>query len=164
MLQNADPNVLKAAGVIFSLLVLYLGVKVSPAIVFVLGTCIGMLLFSIYLATWVLRKDEGTNDMQEVRGSGGWRGVREGELRTLVLQFWTNDMQEGRGSGGRGEGVREGGVQDTGPVILEPRHAGGAQGRPPRLPEVGIRVGGVQGPALPPALPPFCSPCSILLC
>lgn len=47
---------------------LYLGVKVSPAIVFVLATCLGMLLFSVYLATWVLKKDEGSSDMQEVGG------------------------------------------------------------------------------------------------
>ena len=66
-IQGLDSRVLKGLGLLGALLVIYLGVKVSPAIVFVLSTCIGMLLFAIYLANWVLRKDEGTADMQEVR-------------------------------------------------------------------------------------------------
>ncbi len=73
LIQGLDRRVLKGAGLVGALMVLYLGVKVSPAIVFVLGTCIGMLLFAIYLATWVLRKDEGTPDMQEVSGDAAAR-------------------------------------------------------------------------------------------
>ena len=74
LVQGTDSRVFKGAGLVGALMVLYLGVKVSPAIVFVLGTCIAMLLFSIYLATWVLRKDEGTTDMQEV-GAIGRRSI-----------------------------------------------------------------------------------------
>lgn len=97
-IQRVDRRVLKGAGLVFSLMVLYLGIKVSPAIVFVLGTCIAMLLFSIYLATWVLRKDEGTADMQEVRQGGGAadgarRGAGAAPWRCLQLGGTRHAMQ-----------------------------------------------------------------------
>ena len=52
-----------------SALALYLGALASGVIVFVLATCLVMLLFAVYLARWVVNKDEGTADMQEVSGT-----------------------------------------------------------------------------------------------
>ena len=51
-----------AAGI----LTLYLGALSSGVIIFVLATCLVMLAFAAYLARWVVSKDEGTADMQEV--------------------------------------------------------------------------------------------------
>lgn len=50
---------------------LYVGIKTSWIVIFVLSTCLSMLGFAGYLCTWVLAKDEGTPDMREVikRGS-----------------------------------------------------------------------------------------------
>ena len=45
---------------------LYLALRTSLALVGVLVTCMLMLLFAVYLAQWVMAKDEGTVDMQEV--------------------------------------------------------------------------------------------------
>ena len=65
-LASADPRVaLAAAGALF-LLVLYLALRTSATLVAVLLICAGMLGFAAYLARWVMAKDEGTVDMQEV--------------------------------------------------------------------------------------------------
>ena len=45
---------------------LYLAFRTSLTLVGVLVTCMVMLLFAVYLAQWVMAKDEGTVDMQEV--------------------------------------------------------------------------------------------------
>lgn len=68
-LAQVDPRVLYIAAAVFGLVVLYLGAHVSFVDVFVLITCFGMLVFAGWLATWVMNKDEGTVDMQEVRFS-----------------------------------------------------------------------------------------------
>lgn len=61
-----DPKVLYVAAAIFGLVVLYLGAHTSFVGVFVLVTCFVMLVFAGWLAKWVMAKDEGTVDMQEV--------------------------------------------------------------------------------------------------
>ena len=57
---------LYVAAAIFGLVVLYLGAHTSFVGVFVLVTCFVMLVFAGWLAKWVMAKDEGTVDMQEV--------------------------------------------------------------------------------------------------
>lgn len=44
-----------------------MGAHTSLVGVFVLVTCFGMLIFAGWLAQWVMAKDEGTVDMQEVK-------------------------------------------------------------------------------------------------
>lgn len=66
MLATTDPKVAYVLGAAFGLAVLYVGSRTSLAVVFVLLVCLGMLLFAGYLAKWVMAKDEGTVDMQEV--------------------------------------------------------------------------------------------------
>lgn len=46
--------------------IFYIGARTSPVIVFVFTICIISLLFSIYLAKWVLAKDEGPPEMAQV--------------------------------------------------------------------------------------------------
>lgn len=65
-LAKVDPKVLYAAAAILGLVVLYLGAHTSYVGVFVLVTCFVMLVFAGWLAQWVMAKDEGTVDMQEV--------------------------------------------------------------------------------------------------
>lgn len=48
-------------GVIF-----YIGASTSPIIVFVFSVCIISFVFSMYLAKWVLLKDEGPPEMVQV--------------------------------------------------------------------------------------------------
>ena len=67
-LASADPRVAAALAGAFFLLVLYLALRTSAALVGVLLVCAGMLGFAAYLARWVMAKDEGTVDMQEVGG------------------------------------------------------------------------------------------------
>ena len=75
-------RVLYTLGIAASALALYIGALSSGVIIFVLATCLVMLLFAIYLARWVIAKDEGTADMQEVSFSwtyplsAGWRPIR----------------------------------------------------------------------------------------
>lgn len=52
---------------VFTFFVLYVGFDTSVTLVFVISVCLTMLAFSFYLAKWVLQKDEGTKDMQDVR-------------------------------------------------------------------------------------------------
>lgn len=52
---------LLALGVIF-----YIGASTSPIIVFVFSVCIISFLVSMYLAKWVLAKDEGPPEMGQV--------------------------------------------------------------------------------------------------
>jgi hypothetical protein len=66
-LSHVDPKAAYTLAAIFGLAILYVGVRTSWAIVCVLLICLGMLAFAGYLAHWVMAKDEGTVDMQEVR-------------------------------------------------------------------------------------------------
>lgn len=58
----------------------YIGVNTSPVIVFVFSICTISLLFSIYLTSWVLAKDEGPPEMSEI--SDAIRDGAEGFFRT----------------------------------------------------------------------------------
>ena len=66
-LAGISPAVLYAILGICGVAMLYLAFRTSLALVGVLVTCMLMLLFAVYLAQWVMAKDEGTVDMQEVR-------------------------------------------------------------------------------------------------
>jgi hypothetical protein len=66
VLASADPRLLAGiAGVLF-LAVLLLALRTSATLVAVLLSCASMLGFAAWLARWVMAKDEGTVDMQEV--------------------------------------------------------------------------------------------------
>ncbi|KAK4742794.1 hypothetical protein SAY87_000795 [Trapa incisa] len=58
----------------------YIGASTSPVIVFVFSICIISLLMSIYLAKWVLAKDEGPPEMAQI--SDAIRDGAEGFFRT----------------------------------------------------------------------------------
>ncbi|GMH17542.1 hypothetical protein Nepgr_019383 [Nepenthes gracilis] len=60
--------------------IFYIGASTSPIIVFVFSICIISFLFSIYLAKWVLSKDEGPPEMAQI--SYAIRDGAEGFFRT----------------------------------------------------------------------------------
>lgn len=60
--------------------VLYVGASTSPIVVFVFCICTLSLFFSLYLAKWVLTKDEGPPEMSEI--SDAIRDGAEGFFRT----------------------------------------------------------------------------------
>jgi VIT1/CCC1 family predicted Fe2+/Mn2+ transporter len=66
VLANTSPMVLYALAAITGLAMFFLAAHTSLALVAVLLTCLLMLAFAVYLAQWVIAKDEGTVDMQEV--------------------------------------------------------------------------------------------------
>jgi H(+)-translocating pyrophosphatase len=84
LLRTVDPKVLQIAGGVAAISMLVIGVKVSYVLVLVLLTCIVMLGFATYLANWVLAKDEGTADMQEVS-----LAIREGAEGYFATQYGT---------------------------------------------------------------------------
>jgi len=84
LLRNVDPKVLQAAGAIAAIVILLIGFKVSFTLVLVLSTCIGMLGFASFLANWVLSKDEGTADMQDVSNA-----IRDGAEGYFATQYGT---------------------------------------------------------------------------
>lgn len=65
-------------------MILFIGFKVSFTIVLILATCLGMLAFAAHLAQWVLAKDEGTPDMQEVSNA-----IRDGAEGYFMTQYGT---------------------------------------------------------------------------
>lgn len=67
-----------------ALFILILGFSVSFTLVVVLTTCLGMLGFAGYLANWVLAKDEGTPDMQDVSNA-----IRDGAEGYFATQYGT---------------------------------------------------------------------------
>ncbi|EFN56974.1 hypothetical protein CHLNCDRAFT_143568 [Chlorella variabilis] len=81
---RVSPAAAKAGAAAFGLFALLAGLKVSLVIVAVLSVCIAMLLFSLFLATWVLRKDEGTADMQEIS-----LAIRDGAEGYFATQYGT---------------------------------------------------------------------------
>lgn len=83
-LRHVDPKVVQIAGVMAGILVLLIGIKVSFTLVFVLAVCLGMLAFAFYLASWVLMKDEGTSDMQEISNA-----IRDGAEGYFATQYGT---------------------------------------------------------------------------
>ena len=62
-----DQRLTLLLGMVFTFFVLYVGFEASVTLVFVIAVCLIMLAFAVYLANWVLQKDEGTKDMQDVR-------------------------------------------------------------------------------------------------
>ncbi len=66
---RANPGAAKAAAAAAVLLALLAGLRVSPVIAAVLVVCLVMLGVAFRLAAYVLEKDEGTADMQEVGAS-----------------------------------------------------------------------------------------------
>ncbi|XP_031389023.1 pyrophosphate-energized membrane proton pump 3 isoform X1 [Punica granatum] len=60
--------------------IFYIGASTSPIIVFVFSVCIISFLLSIYLAKWVLAKDEGPPEMAQI--SDAIRDGAEGFFRT----------------------------------------------------------------------------------
>eukprot|EP00210_Caulerpa_lentillifera_P004698 g4482.t1 len=69
---------------LFVSFVLCIGFMASPMLLFVISLCLGMLAFSFYLAQWVLQKDEGTKDMQDVSIA-----IREGAEGYFRIQYST---------------------------------------------------------------------------
>lgn len=80
-LARADPRAAAAGAAAAFLGVLFLAVRTSATLVGVLLVCAGLLGFAAWLARWVMAKDEGTVDMQEVRpqpiARWYWRACRQ---------------------------------------------------------------------------------------
>ena len=85
MLAHTSPVVLYAVSAIAGGAMLYLAFHTSYTLVAVLLTCLLMMLFAVHLAQWVMKKDEGTADMQEVRRGQTRRTASCGEP-------WTGDL------------------------------------------------------------------------
>ena len=80
--QHADPQQVKAAAAVGALVLFYLAVRTAWTAVFVIVACFASLAFAAYLAKWVLSKDEGTADMQEVSDA-----IREGADGFFATQY-----------------------------------------------------------------------------
>ena len=80
--QHADPQQVKAAAAVGALVLFYLAVRTAWTAVFVIMACFASLAFAAYLAKWVLSKDEGTSDMQEVSDA-----IREGADGFFATQY-----------------------------------------------------------------------------
>lgn len=66
MAGSVDRKVVLGLGTALALFFLYVGMRTSVTIIMVLVGCLLMLWFASYLAGWVLKKDEGPKEMQEV--------------------------------------------------------------------------------------------------
>ena len=82
--RKVDPQTLQVVGAVSALFLFILGFSVSFTIVLVLITCLSMLGFAAHLALWVMAKDEGTADMQEVS-----LAIRDGAEGYFVTQYGT---------------------------------------------------------------------------
>lgn len=80
--SSIPARLLYTLGIAFGALSLYIGALSSGVIVFVLSVCLIMILFAVYLARWVVAKDEGTAEMQEVS-----EAIREGAEGYLATQY-----------------------------------------------------------------------------
>ena len=80
--QHADPQQVKAAAAVGALVLFFLAVRTAWTAVFVMLACFASLAFAVYLAKWVLAKDEGTADMQEVSDA-----IREGAYGFFATQY-----------------------------------------------------------------------------
>ena len=65
-----------------ALVLFFLAVRTAWTAVFVMLACFASLAFAVYLAKWVLAKDEGTADMQEVSDA-----IREGADGFFATQY-----------------------------------------------------------------------------
>jgi len=77
---SLDTKVLYTIGFLFAICALTLGHQTNWTVFGIELVCMVMLMFAIYLAQWVLNKDEGTPDMAEV--SNAIRDGAEGFFRT----------------------------------------------------------------------------------
>lgn len=68
--------------------IFYIGASTSPVIVFVLSICIISFLFSIYLAKWVLAKDEGPPEMSQVNHSPKFAYLHVVPLSLIFILFY----------------------------------------------------------------------------
>lgn len=82
--RTVDPKTLQIAAGVLGFIILIIGWKVSFVLVLVLFTCLGMLGFAAHLAQWVMAKDEGTADMQEVS-----LAIRDGAEGYFKTQYGT---------------------------------------------------------------------------
>ena len=80
--QHADPQQVKAAAAVGALVLFFLAVRTAWTAVFVMLACFASLAFAVYLAKWVMAKDEGTADMQEVSDA-----IREGADGFFATQY-----------------------------------------------------------------------------
>lgn len=79
-MTSLDPKLVYLTIAVVCVLALVMGYQTSTTVFLILLTCLGMLNFAVYLAQWVLSKDEGTSDMTEV--SEAIRDGAEGFFRT----------------------------------------------------------------------------------
>jgi len=63
---NLDTRVYYGLALLTLLYMFYVGSLTSPIIVFIFVLCTGCMIFTAYLAQWVLAKDEGPLEMSEV--------------------------------------------------------------------------------------------------
>lgn len=66
-IASTDRKALLGVGAFLGLFLLYIGLMTSTTIIVVLVGSLLMLWFAVFLAGWVLKKDEGPKEMQEVR-------------------------------------------------------------------------------------------------
>jgi len=83
-LLSVDTRIWYLLAAFFSVASIVMAMKTSSILVFVLALTIVMLCFAIYLAKWVLSRDEGTPEMQEVS-----EAIREGAEGFFVTQYGT---------------------------------------------------------------------------
>lgn len=63
---SLDTRVYYGLALLTLLYMFYVGSLTSPIIVFIFVLCTGCMIFTAYLAQWVLAKDEGPLEMSEV--------------------------------------------------------------------------------------------------
>lgn len=66
MALKLDKRVYYVLALLTVLFMFFIGSRSSPIILFVFAVCTGSMVFAIYLAKWVLAKDEGPPEMSEV--------------------------------------------------------------------------------------------------
>lgn len=79
-----DPDTQKILGVVVGLFLLISTMLVSLTLLVIVVVCLGMFGFTWYLAKWVISKDEGTPEMQEISNA-----IREGAEGYFVTQYGT---------------------------------------------------------------------------
>lgn len=89
-LALVDPRVYYILTLAVFACALYLGFNTNGTAVFVVTTCVVMLVFCAWLANWVLFKDEGTPDMQTVSdairdGAEGYFATQYGAITKLSV-------------------------------------------------------------------------------
>mmetsp|Transcript_8281 Transcript_8281/g.30545 ORF Transcript_8281/g.30545 Transcript_8281/m.30545 type:complete len:801 (-) Transcript_8281:107-2509(-) len=88
--SSMDRKVLLLLAAAFFLGVFYLGSQTHTVVFCTFLVCLVMLFFSMYLVNWVLAKDEGPSEMQEVsnairEGAEGFFGTQYGTIANLSV-------------------------------------------------------------------------------